>query len=343
MEEQLSLFTEGSTSSPVVRHVRMYLSRESGSECRREAEREAPSHSSSFGSSENFDPATSYGRTWLEYCPTNHSRSSSPRLQNAGIVLPTGLSTRSSSPAQTSPVTIFTARMPEWTAPEESRFPVQFRRDGGVCGSYVRALSDVLEPMSPTLLPYFLSTLACSGIIRRAGSRGKKLPRLLADALAYMIAWWSARETDSTHTKQGGVKTVNYDKAGTVVNGTCPGSHNAVIERRVSNFKADLAGGTEDTAAVIGEHDNRITDLTNVTVHEAVGVDFYNCATTDKTEKTLNCAATDKDHTGGVIVINSNGGDVMPSVTANEAKLGGDNQHNLGGGVCPLRKEGEDS
>lgn len=130
---------------------------------------------------------------------------------------------------------------------------------------------------------------------------------------------------------------------------------NAVIERRVSNFKGNLAGGTEDTAAVSGDHDDRITDLTNVMVYEevalvdmgggkssvqttdgttttlscthggapgiaqhAVGVDFYNGATTGESAKTLNCAASDKDHTGGVIVTNSNGGD---------------NQHNNGGGT----------
>lgn len=78
---------------------------------------------------------------------------------------------------------------------------------------------------------------------------------------------------------------------------------NAVVERRVTNEVAQ----------------------TFVKVAHASG----------ESAKPLNCAATDKDHTGGVIATNSNGGDVMPSVTANEAKLGGDNQHNNGGGVCP--------
>lgn len=91
----------------------------------------------------------------------------------------------------------------------------------------------------------------------------------------------------------------------TLVNGTSAGHHNGVIQERVS------------------------------------GVDFYNNATTGNVSKTLNCAATDKDHTGGVeivrkeIVTNSNGGDVMPAICANESKLGGDNQHITGGGyVC---------
>ena len=87
----------------------------------------------------------------------------------------------------------------------------------------------------------------------------------------------------------------------TLVNGTSAGHHNGVIHERVS------------------------------------GVDFYNNCTTGNVSKTLNCAATDKDHTGGVLLdrkdvsTNSNGDDVMPSICANESKLGGDNQHIMGG------------
>jgi DNA (cytosine-5)-methyltransferase 1 len=88
-----------------------------------------------------------------------------------------------------------------------------------------------------------------------------------------------------------------------LVNGTSAGHHNGVIHKRVS------------------------------------GVDFYNNCMTGNVSKTLNCAATDKDHTGGVLLerkdasTNSNGDDVMPSICANESKLGGDNQHIHGGGV----------
>ena len=112
----------------------------------------------------------------------------------------------------------------------------------------------------------------------------------------------------------GGVSGVTFDEfhqfpvAGdntsfTLVNGTSAGHHNGVIHERVS------------------------------------GVDFYNNCTTGNVSKTLNCAATDKDHTGGVLLdrkevsTNSNGDDVMPSLCANESKLGGDNQHIQGGGV----------
>jgi DNA-cytosine methyltransferase len=62
------------------------------------------------------------------------------------------------------------------------------------------------------------------------------------------------------------------------------------------------------------------------------GVDGYNKTTTGDVAPTISGAASDIHHTHGVIVSNSNGGDVMPTISANESKLGGDNQHIDGGG-----------
>jgi hypothetical protein len=62
------------------------------------------------------------------------------------------------------------------------------------------------------------------------------------------------------------------------------------------------------------------------------GVDGYNKTTTGDVAPTISGAASDIHHTHGVIVSNSNGGDVMPTINANESKLGGDNQHINGGG-----------
>jgi hypothetical protein len=62
------------------------------------------------------------------------------------------------------------------------------------------------------------------------------------------------------------------------------------------------------------------------------GVDGYNKTTTGDVAPTISGAASDIHHTHGVIVSNSNGGDVMPTINANESKLGGDNQHVNGGG-----------
>lgn len=188
MIEQLLLFPqEASTSSRAEHHARTCRTPGGGSECRREAERAPASRSSLSASSASCAPDTSFGRTCREYSPTNPSRSSSARLQTAGMVLPTGRSTPSSSGAR-----ILTCRMEEWCG-----WSVPSRRDDGVCG-----LSDVLEKTSGEHLRYFLSRKACAGIVRRAASRGKELPKLLADALAYQIAWWDAQAASTPTSRE---------------------------------------------------------------------------------------------------------------------------------------------
>ena len=53
----------------------------------------------------------------------------------------------------------------------------------GECPSVVResTLSQILEANAPQR--YYLSRLACEGILRRAKNRGKELPKMLLDAL----------------------------------------------------------------------------------------------------------------------------------------------------------------
>jgi hypothetical protein len=46
-------------------------------------------------------------------------------------------------------------------------------------------LSQILEVDAPK--KYYLSAKACEGILRRAERRGKVLPKMLKDALEYMI------------------------------------------------------------------------------------------------------------------------------------------------------------
>jgi len=55
------------------------------------------------------------------------------------------------------------------------------------------SLSEALEARAPQT--YSLSAKACSGIIRRAEKRGKPLPRMLQEALEWVIARDSAEET----------------------------------------------------------------------------------------------------------------------------------------------------
>lgn len=83
---------------------------------------------------------------------------------------------------------IVTLKMPEWSAgiqlPDGVECPKEY--DGTVCG-----LTDVLLPMSDELMGYILSPRACTGILRRAEMRGKKLPPPLERALHEQIAHWA--------------------------------------------------------------------------------------------------------------------------------------------------------
>lgn len=67
-----------------------------------------------------------------------------------------------------------TLNMCEWTATLAPFLSVD-----GVC-----SLSDILLPTGAIPPKYYLSRVACLGILRRAASRGKDLPPMLKDALA---------------------------------------------------------------------------------------------------------------------------------------------------------------
>ena len=175
--EQMSLNLPGvSTSSPAGRRARTSRSPESGRAWRKAAEPAAPLPSTlrDFVVSYNLDG--SYGRTCREFSPATEgatSRTSSARLGNAGILLPTGL---------------WTLNGCEWTG-----CPAQFRNDAGVCG-----LSDILETVGEHLRKYCLSLKACAGILRRAASRGKDLPVRLKAALLAQIARFRRTQTAAT-------------------------------------------------------------------------------------------------------------------------------------------------
>ena len=173
MEQQLLNLDLGSTSSPAARRARTCRSLGSGRAWRKAAEPAAPLPSTlrDFVVSYNLDG--SYGRTCREFSPRTEgatSRTSSSRLGNAGILLPTGL---------------WTLNGCEWTG-----CPAQFRNDAGVCG-----LSDILETVGEHLRRYCLSLKACAGILRRAASRGKDLPARLKAALEAQIARFRRTQT----------------------------------------------------------------------------------------------------------------------------------------------------
>ena len=149
--EQMSLNLPGvSASSPAARRARTCRSPGSGRAWRKAAEPAAPLPSTlrDFVVSYNLDG--SYGRTCREFSPRTEgatSRTSSARLGNAGILLPTGF---------------WTLNTCEWTV---SLAP--FLNDDGVC-----SLSDILLETGVIPLRYFLSRKSCTGILRRAASRG---------------------------------------------------------------------------------------------------------------------------------------------------------------------------
>ena len=161
--------------------ARTFRSRASGRAWRKEAEPVVPLPSTlrDFVVSYNLDG--SYGRTCREFSPATEgatSRTSSARLGNAGILLPTGL---------------WTLNGCEWTG-----CPEQFRNGDAGFGSSVCGLSDILETVGEHLRKYCLSLKACAGILRRAASRGKDLPARLAAALKAQIARFQRTQTAAT-------------------------------------------------------------------------------------------------------------------------------------------------
>ena len=180
--EQMSLNLPGvSEFSQAARRARTSRSRGRGKAWRKAAEPAAPLPSTlrDFVVSYNLDG--SYGRTCREFSPATEgatSRTSSARLGNAGILLPTGLWTLSTC---------------EWTG-----CPEQFRSAGGEFGSSVCGLSDILETVGEHLRKYCLSLKACAGILRRAASRGKDLPARLKAALLAQIARFRLTQTAET-------------------------------------------------------------------------------------------------------------------------------------------------
>ena len=88
-----------------------------------------------------------------------------------GLLLPSSGGFKNSGMA--SPGGCWTLSTSEWTA-----FPEESLSGEGVC-----SLSDILQETSDVPQQFFLSPKAAAGIIRRAASRGKKLPEGLGQAL----------------------------------------------------------------------------------------------------------------------------------------------------------------
>jgi len=158
--------------------ARTCRSRARGKAWRREAAPAAPLPSTLRDFVESYNLDGSFGRTCREFSPPTEgatSRTSSGRLGNAGILLPTGF---------------WTLNTCEWTG-----CPGPSPSGGEGSGSSVCGLSDILETVGEHLRKYCLSLKACAGILRRAASRGKDLPTRLAAALKAQIARFQRTQT----------------------------------------------------------------------------------------------------------------------------------------------------
>lgn len=175
--KQMQLNLPGvSDASPAARRARTCRSRGSARAWRRGAGPAPALPSILRGFVESYNPDGCCGRTFREFShPTEGGTSptSSVRLGNAGILLPTGF---------------WTLNMCEW-----SGCPEECRSEDGVAG-----LSDILETTGEHLRKYCLSLKACAGILRRAASRGKDLPERLAAALKAQIARFLRTRTAET-------------------------------------------------------------------------------------------------------------------------------------------------
>src|SRR3990172_3572512 len=109
---------------------------------------------------QSIGPAGWFGRTSPAYC---HQAEDGTLVPSSGSWASSGMG---------SPTEFLTLSLCEWTATG-----VPSHSDGTVC-----SLSDVLET-GEVPQRYFLSARACAGILRRAESRGKKLPEQLHKAL----------------------------------------------------------------------------------------------------------------------------------------------------------------
>ena len=160
----------------------------------------------------------------------------------------------------------------------------------------------------------------------------------------------------------GGVKSLNRDHAGTVVNGTCPGSHNAVCEVYENHAQDCRVKPCGDVAPTLhrqmgtGGNNVPLAVETFVKVSHAHGADGEGerwargaCAGTRNAieggdGRSQECVVETRALSRGEgaspprAVTNSNGGDVMPTISASEYKQM-ESQKDKSGGYVLERRE----
>lgn len=157
----------------------------------------------------------------------------------------------------------------------------------------------------------------------------------------------------------GGLKTLNGELAGTVINGTCPGCHGAVVERceTYENHATDSRVCPTEVSPTMGSSHNAIAANGNPLVAErrkAHREAYENHAQDGRVipcggaSPTMGASNLNGPSCGNPLVVegravtNSNGGDVMPCIAAQEWKQF-DSQKDRGGGyVLERRQTGAD-
>ena len=191
---------------------------------------------------------------------------------------------------------------------------------------------------------------------RRVAGQGASRPSPAGDGVAARMV--GAAGFDPF--EPGGIKTfvVNAELAGTIVNGTCPGQHGAVVQA-FENHAAEARVSEADAAPTMGATRNANASNNNPLV-VASGVPFVKVSHArgrdgegERWERG-ELAGTRNAVEGGdgrsqecVVVTNSNGGDVMPTISASEHK-GMESRKEKGGGYvlerlvpCRVRKGAE--
>lgn len=230
--------------------------------------------------------------------------------------------------------------MCEWTG-----WSVPSRRDGGVCG-----LSDVLEPMSPSLRKYFLSTTALKGILRRADARGKALPTLLRDAIEWMLGWWEMQPKEEQgggidaialdgdnlkpredQRKGGNGFGINEDGAGYTLTGV--DRHGVAYGMDARNTGLYGEGATGEEVSMTQDANQYKGGKCVVQIADGVTLDAKNgFPVADGVSQSL-IGGTAPGHKNAVVSTNSNGEDVAPTISQSEYRMGQNQKDTCGGYV----------
>lgn len=203
-----------------------------------------------------------FGKTCQEHSPqtreTTSDASSKSSLKSAGTAQYLDLTKASGNQPERSWVTVTASRGGNST------------RNTGECPSVAResTLWQILQADAPE--KYYLSARACKGILRRAERRGKALPPMLLEALEEAVAL-----------NAGNVKSaqqpncVCYPQVARTLTAEADASPCIDRGQNVVCYDARGNGDGAHCQTLTGDHENRVTDYTAVTVYRSPKIGEY--------------------------------------------------------------------